>query len=1088
MSTTEANTILPVGTQQRLKEFQKRVRLVKLAEGILAGLFGLLVSYILVFSLDRMIDTPAILRGLILIFGSLGVGLFLPMVCHQWIWKTRHMEQVAKIVRRKFPSLGDQLLGVIELAKDPTALANSSSLARAAIAQVDQVIQKRDLSPAMPKPLYRRWAIAAAVPCCLTVLALLSVPSAGWNAVARWLTPWKQIERYTFTQINQLPREMVVPHGEEFDIHASLRDSTEWSPNRGTVRVSTLRDSIHSPLAGQAYDFQVPARTEDSHLYVSIGDVRETITVKPTARPELKALYASVKLPDYLESPEIVKSDVRGGTISIVKGAIAEFSADISRDLSKAEVGGQTTEVKSNQIAIRQVAIENSQVLKLRWTDTLGLDNKEEFKLKIQAIDDEEPSILCQQENPLPVVLTTDVIRFGLSSKDDFGIKRIGLEWSSLSESTDAKPIGSKVVMAGGPREAELNTQATFCANTDMVPPQRIQIRAFAEDYFVDRPPSYSPAYIVHVMTPDEHVIWMTDQLRRWMAQADDVYEQEVRLHNVNRQLREMDAQTLALPATQRQIEQQIAAERANAGRLGAVTNQGSQLLAQALRNPEMNADQLETWAQVLNQLDTVANDKMPSIADLLRSGINSRSKGAPTPGSGSGPPMAGNNKSTAMGKPGAPTKPSKQPNGPTLADIESGFNKPDESKDEDGDKKPQKASPSSLGPPQTVLMGGPSKKGGSGGGDSPDDDLDEAVEDQTELLAEFARLRDQMQQIMDQLENSTFVKRFKAASRKQMEIATDLNRTLTRGFGQRTRDLGQSQTNVLELAKEREVRQSEVISDVQSDLDAYAGRKKESKLIRVLEEMRQMEVIGELKLVGAQIERNYTGEAIASAEFWADTLDRWAEEMVPPSGSSKPQPGKSDNLPPWAVLEILRLLEGEMDLRDETRSLEKSRSAIEEEDYLNRVDVQVKTQTEISRRGKVLVDDIKKLPEGEQKFGKAIGLVTAAYTIMDEVVTILKTPETGAPAIAAETEIIELLLQAKRANPKSGGGAGDTAGGGGSGTTDQSALALQGAGANANAKAAQHEVQQTSGATTKQLPEEFRTGLDAFFNAMDQK
>ena len=1087
MSTTEANSILPMGTQQRLKEFQKRVRVIKLAEGILAGLFGLLISYLLVFSLDRIIDTPAILRGLILIIGSLGVGLFLPMVCHQWIWKTRHMEQVAKIVRRKFPSLGDQLLGVIELAKDPAALANSSALARAAIAQVDQVIQKRDLSAAMPKPLYRRWAIAAAVPCCLTVLALLSVPSAGWNAMARWLTPWKHIERYTFAQIDQLPREMIVPHGEEFDIQAHLRDSTEWSPPRGTVRVSTLRDAIRSPLEGQMYGFHVPARTEDSRLYVSIGDVRETIAIKPTSRPELKALHASVKLPDYLETPEIVKSDVRGGTISIVKGAIADFSADISRDLSKAQVDGHETGVNTNQVAIQQIPIENSQVLKLRWTDILGLDCKEEFNLKIQAINDEEPSILCQQENPLPVVLTTDVIRFDLSSKDDFGVKRIGLEWISLSESTGARPIGSKVVMAGGPREAELNTQATFCANTDMVSPQRIQIRAFAEDYFVDRPRSYSPAYIVHIMTPDEHVIWMTDQLRRWMAQADDVYEQEVRLHNVNRQLREMDAQTLALPATQRQIEQQIAAERANAGRLGAVTNQGSQLLAQALRNPEMNADQLETWAQVLNQLDTVANDKMPSIADLLRSGINSRNQGAPTPGSGNGALMAGNNKSTAMGKPGAPTKPSKQPNGPTLADIESGFNKPDESKDEGGDKKPQKASPSSLGPPQTVLMGGPSKKGG-GGGDSPDDDLDEAVEDQTELLAEFARLRDQMQQIMDQLENSTFVKRFKAASRKQMEIATDLNRTRTRGFGQRTRDLGQSQTNVLELAKEREIKQSEVISDVQSDLDAYAGRKKESKLIRVLEEMRQMEVIGELKIVGAQIERNYTGEAIASAEFWADTLDRWAEEMVPPSGSGKPQPGKSNNLPPWAVLEILRLLEGEMDLRDETRSLEKSRSAIEEEDYLNRVDVQVKTQTELSRRAKVLVDDIKKLPEGEAKFGKAIGLVTAAYTIMDEVVTILKTPETGAPAIAAETEIIELLLQAKRANPKGGGAPGDTAGGGSSGTTDEAALALQGTGANANAKAPQREVQQSSGGTTKQLPEEFRTGLDAFFNAMDQK
>ena len=54
----------------------------------------------------------------------------------------------------------------------------------------------------------------------------------------------------------------------------------------------------------------------------------------------------------------------------------------------------------------------------------------------------------------------------------------------------------------------------------------------------------------------------------------------------------------------------------------------------------------------------------------------------------------------------------------------------------------------------------------------------------------------------------------------------------------------------------------------------------------------------------------------------------------------------------------------------------------------------------------------------------------------MSDATEILARPETGGPAIAAETEAIELLLQSQRINPKGGGGGGSTPGGGGTGTT----------------------------------------------------
>jgi hypothetical protein len=105
----------------------------------------------------------------------------------------------------------------------------------------------------------------------------------------------------------------------------------------------------------------------------------------------------------------------------------------------------------------------------------------------------------------------------------------------------------------------------------------------------------------------------------------------------------------------------------------------------------------------------------------------------------------------------------------------------------------------------------------------------------------------------------------------------------------------------------------------------------------------------------------------------------------------------------------------------------------------------------------------------------------------MDEAAEILGRPETGREAIAAETEAIELLLQSKKINPKGGGGGGSSPGGGGSGTTDDSALALVGAGVNEKEVREDQGITQTTGESGSQLPEEFRAGLDEYFNRLER-
>ena len=88
---------LPPVLSSKLSDFRRRVWVVKLAEGVLAAVFGLAVSYLLVLGLDRFMETPAWLRGILLVLGALVPGLGLPLKWHKWVWRQRRLEDAAKL-------------------------------------------------------------------------------------------------------------------------------------------------------------------------------------------------------------------------------------------------------------------------------------------------------------------------------------------------------------------------------------------------------------------------------------------------------------------------------------------------------------------------------------------------------------------------------------------------------------------------------------------------------------------------------------------------------------------------------------------------------------------------------------------------------------------------------------------------------------------------------------------------------------------------------------------------------------------------------------------------------------------------------
>lgn len=998
---------LPPVLSSKLAEFRRRVWVVKLAEGILAAAFGLAVSYLFVLGLDRFINTPAWLRGLFLFAGALVPGLGLPLKWHKWVWRQRRLEDAARLLRHKFPRLGDQLLGIVELAKeDCKTTGRSERLVQAAMAQADEAVKDQDFTHAVPAAKHRQWGWAAAGATAVVVAGFVTINDAARNAFVRWLMPWKHTERYTFARIQPLPNPLVVPEGEKSVLMAGLTPESKWQPKSATADIAGqptvvaelggLIGDKPGEVASGRYWFNIPAQKKDTEIFVKVGDVRETIALQPRPRPELKSLHVKLKLPDYLQYKTEPVTEVRGDMVSVLKGAVATFEVAASRELANAQIDGQPARTEGERIISAAQPVETERKVKFEWKDNLGLTARDPLEVKVQPAEDEAPKIAARRETQEQVLLESEVVVFEVSASDDFGVKQLGLTWKSLDDGTKKEATeGSKVAAAGAPETKSVESRATFCATREGVPPQSLEVRVWAEDYLPGRKRSESASFVLHVLNKTDHALWLTQQMTKWLEAAKETYEREQQLHVTNKELRAMSAEDLDRPENRRKVAAQAAAESSNGERLNSLTEAGRNLAEQATKNTEFDAKRLESWAKMLESLNDIAQNRMPNVADLLKKSAdakadakmaqngqsgqqqpgqpgkesaqgkesqgqpgepkpgepqtaqngesqNSQSPQAPKdalpqePSAGKSAPQIAKGDISPSGKPTPVDPNAKQPEkAPSISLTESTMNKAEPEKGPDGKPKPPSAG--KLGLPGNGLAAGPKKDGEEPppAESSAQEQLDEGIKEQKDLLAEFARVSDQLGEILASLEASTFVKRFKAASREQQQLAGTISEKTLDAFGivrepaRKTLEeikaeekvekqakvegfldglFGPKKDAVAEepgavaktekkdapkekeapfvttyapLASSKAKSQSDVVKVIQSDLEAYYQRKPATYFKKIIGEMKQTKVTAELRRVGDRAADNLSGNAIHGAEFWADTLDRWAEEMV---------------------------------------------------------------------------------------------------------------------------------------------------------------------------------------------------------------
>jgi hypothetical protein len=999
---------LPESLRLQMLAFRRRVWAIKLVEAGCGAAFGVLTAYLVTFLLDRVWDTPAGVRTGIFVAALVACAI-LPVVLHRWIWRQRRLEQLARLLSRTYPSIGDQLLGIIELVHSESEQARSITLCEAAVQQVAEQARSRDFTDAVPNPKHRRRA-ALALGALAVGLGLLALyPAAAANAWARFLMPWRDTPRYTFAMVEELPDRLVVAHGEPFTLTVRLAEHTASRPGQAEARVGVQPPVVARLVDGQ-YGFELPPQIEPVDLDLRVGDFAKRVRVEPTLRPELTGVMADVALPEYLGRPEASKKDVRGGTLSVVKGSRATFVATATRELAAAKVDGRPVTPQGATVTSPTTVVEGNRQVEFQWQDQFRLGGKEPFVLTINGLEDEAPSLMCDGLPSRKVVLDSEQLGFKVTARDDYGVKRVGMEWRGLDKINFKNPAaGERILSAGGPDKEMLELTGTFSAKALGIEPQPIQVRLFVEDYFPGRERVYSPAYVLYVLNAEQHAIWLTEQLSKWHRQSLDVRDRELQLFETNKQLRQLSAKELNQPDTRRRIENQAEAERSNGRRLSNLVANGEDLVKQAMRNPEFGVGHLEKWAEMLQILKDISANRMPSVADLLKQAAQAPNVAQNTPSNRG--PMAGQIRTAAAGKPSdSPKEQPKTNQVPSIVDIESS-QQPLKPSDKDQPPSESGGSPR-LGLPVTMLAGGVKE----GDACPASQKMDEAVAKQQDLLAEFEKIADELNRILANLEGSTLVKRLKAQSRLQYRVAGRLGDLVGDAFGvrpestevpsgkadngpragrkvqgireklttpvtlggtggantqlkdaleflidrydvpmridekafqaagvnqiesqpiklpvltnvrvekvldlllsqvqaayvvrpdhveittkQRALDeakqqaradgtprgmLGNGQVNLFRELSDQEVQSSEDVSNIMDDMQAYFERRRFVQFKNVLDDMLKQDVIGNLRQLGDDL-RKEVGLSIAQCEYWSDSLDRWAEDLVEPA------------------------------------------------------------------------------------------------------------------------------------------------------------------------------------------------------------
>ena len=895
-------TPIPAELSKQLADFQRSLWRIKVTEAVLAGLFGLIISFLIVFALERLFPIPALARLAILIAGTSLAAVFAPYWVRRWVYGHRREEQLARLISRKFPKLGDRLLGIVELQdQQESKEAMSPELRAAAMIHVANQAAKRNMNEALPYSRHKKLALGVLMGAAAITFGFSIAPKAGGNALKRWLMPLSDTDHYTFTQFDtaKMPDPLVVPLGEAFSFSAPLKKDSDNRPANARARYGQ-QEWVQADLGENgSYQFEFTGQETQDRITIEAGDADHRVWVKPEVRPEVSGFEALVTLPDYLQlDPRDV--DIRTGVLTALEGSKIVLKGSFSREISKAsahldpqpleetaisksrapieaenptdlESSRTKAEEEGKKAAIESVVkLPEPRDLKLSmdgatvstepidlgrfhasvpftWTDVKGLDGAGSFKVEIKTSEDQIPTSYIQGIERNIVILAEETLEFDIISEDDFGLREIGLSWvGSFNKPSDDEPAtGSLTLKKGSPSSNRLSERAIFSPQTYGIAPQTLILSAYTEDYKPGRGRIFSEPLTIYILTRDEHAQVIKKRFDRVISELEDAARKELNNLDENERLdKNNTAEELQSEEAKEQLSESEQKEAENAEKMKEIAKKMEEIFKDAARNGELDQKTMKEMADALQNMKELGEKDMPEVEKKL------------------------------------------------------------------GEAQDQKSTP-----------------------EKTEKDLKEAIEKQKEALEKMQETIEKANQANENFEASTFVNRLKKSSADEGSIGNSLNSALTGklaivGAAPNSDDIDPANQRLLgELSGQ----QRSVTNDVrwiQEDLERFYARTQKPIHKEIYEDMAKSLIDEKLERLREKIQMNHTFTSRKLSKNWSDRLMSWAEKLEgpKPDGNGSGGDGGSgggEEKDFEFMLKVMRMVQAEQDIRGRTRSLE---------------------------------------------------------------------------------------------------------------------------------------------------------------------
>ncbi len=633
-SKNKSQRILPSSLRQQLDGLRAKLRWVEGSKSASAAFGLLLVSWLIVFGSDRLWDTPQPVLVLFSVTGWASAAWILRLGYRMAVEQPRHDENLAKIAQGRFPAIGDHLLGVIELC-DPKKKTSkhSAALRKAAVAQVTEETARQDLGKAVDLHTLKRVASGFAVLAVIAFLCSAFMPRATRNAWERWSNPFDPVPRYTFAELTRFPSEKIVARGEPFQILCSIDPNSFWLPEQATLTDEDGRERI-ATLSGTSYLFELEGLLEPISFTLGAGDASGHIEVTPLVRPSLRKVEAMIRYPDYLGyAPE--RREIKGSAIIAPIGSIVTIEGFANRPLRVAgttgnDEGQESLEatIDGEQFTLKLGLIKEDQAHQLVWRDEFGLSCGGPRKLEIIAKEDEPPTVDFSGQPFEMAVLETETIEITTKARDDYGVRKLTLSWTLRNTGIEEKEKVAREWKSDSHDERSFEGAYPLSPSLLGAPADSIiAIRAKVIDWRKDAEPVLSRELLAHVVSVETHAELIRAKMEELLGKLSEIarLEEDVLLETLK--LENFDPEKTSEESNQQATEATAEKQDDLAKQLGEMSEQGSENLREAMKNPVFDEETLKEWSKTMQSMQNLSENKMQEASQQLSQAASSPSE-----------------------------------------------------------------------------------------------------------------------------------------------------------------------------------------------------------------------------------------------------------------------------------------------------------------------------------------------------------------------------------------------------------------------------------------------------------------------------